>query len=126
MPALYSLAQHAALSEAAAGLQEGGEGDTIFTFLDDTYVVSAPGRTGVLHGGALEAAFRSHARIRLHDGKTRIWNAAGGEPHGIAALQPAGADPVWTGFLVSSSGSARVACTRGALRKRRLRAAGVA
>ena len=97
MPALYSLAQHAALSEAAAGLQEGGEGDTIFTFLDDTYVVSAPGRTGVLHGGALEAAFRSHARIRLHDGKTRIWNAAGGEPHGIAALQPAGADPVWTG-----------------------------
>ena len=46
--------------------------------------------------GALEAALRSHARIRLHDSKTLIWNAAGEEPHGIAALQPAGADPVST------------------------------
>ena len=42
MPALFSLAQHAALSEAAAGLQEG---EAIFAFLDDTYVVSAPERT---------------------------------------------------------------------------------
>eukprot|EP00439_Symbiodinium_sp_Y106_P022063 s2488_g2.t1 len=81
------------LSEAAAaGLQQG---DSIFVFLDDTYVVSAPERTGVLRG-ALEAALRSHARIRLHDSKTLIWNAAGEEPHGIAALQPAGADPVST------------------------------
>ena len=44
MPALYSLAQHAALSEAAAGLREG---EAIFAFLDDTYVVSGPGRRAV-------------------------------------------------------------------------------
>ena len=90
MPALYSLAQHAALSEAAAGLRE------IFAFLDDTYVVSAPERAGELHG-ALEDALWRHARIRLHQGKTCVWNAAGEEPSGLARLQPVGADPVWTG-----------------------------
>ena len=93
MPALYSLAQHAALSEAAAGLREG---EAIFAFLDDTYVVSAPERTGELHG-ALEDALWRRARIRLHQGKTRVWNAAGEEPSDLARLQPVGADPVWTG-----------------------------
>eukprot|EP00439_Symbiodinium_sp_Y106_P003249 s2597_g1.t1 len=93
MPAPYSLAQHAALSEAAAGLREG---EAIFAFLDDTYVVSAPERTGELHG-ALEDALWRHARLRLHQGKTRVWNAAGEEPSGLARLQPVAADPVWTG-----------------------------
>ena len=93
MPALYSLAQHAALSEAAAGLREG---EAISAFLDDKYVVSAPERTGELHG-ALEDALWRHARIRLHQGKTRVWNAAGEEPSDLARLQPVGADPVWTG-----------------------------
>ena len=93
MPALYSLAEHAVLSEAAAGLREG---EAIFAFLDDTYVVSAPERTGELHG-ALEDALWRHAHICLHQGKTRVWNAAGEEPSGFARLQPVGADPVWTG-----------------------------
>ena len=93
MPALFSLAQHAALSEAAAGLQEG---EAIFAFLDDTYVVSAPERTVALHG-ALEDALWRHARIRLNQGKTRVWNAAGEEPADLACLQPTGAEPVWTG-----------------------------
>jgi len=38
-----------------------------------------------------------HARIRLNQGKTRVWNAAGEEPAGLARFQPVGADPVWTG-----------------------------
>jgi len=60
MPALFSLAQHAALSEAAAGPQEG---EAIFTFLDDTYVVSAPDCTDVLHGAPEDAlcAMRAYA-----------------------------------------------------------------
>ena len=65
-------------------------------FLDDTYVVSARGRTGERHG-ALEDALWRHARIRLHQGKIRVWNAAGEEPSGLARLQPVGADSVWTG-----------------------------
>ena len=48
MPAFCSLAQHTALSDAATGLQEG---EAIVAFFDDTYVVSAPERTRVLHGG---------------------------------------------------------------------------
>ena len=62
------------MNDAAAGLQEG---EAIFAFFDDVYVVSAPEGTRVLHA-ALEAALRSHARfgIHLHDGKIRIWNAA--------------------------------------------------
>ena len=93
MPALFSLAQHPALSEAAAGLQEG---EAIFAFLDDNYVVSAPERTDALHS-ALEDALWRHARIRLNRGKTRVWNAGGEEPAGLARLQPVGAEPVWTG-----------------------------
>ena len=52
------------------------------------------------------AADYSHARIRLHDGKTRIWNAAGEEPVGIAGLQPASADAVCLGWLLVSSSQA--------------------
>ena len=58
--------------------------------------MSAPERAGELHG-ALEDALWRHARIRLHQGKTCVWNAAGEEPSGLARLQPVGADPVWTG-----------------------------
>ena len=93
MPALFSLAQHPALSEAAAGLQES---EAIFAFLDDNYVVSAPERTDALHS-ALEDALWRHARVRLNRGKTRVWNAGGEEPAGLARLQPVGAEPVWTG-----------------------------
>eukprot|EP00439_Symbiodinium_sp_Y106_P062212 s1908_g9.t1 len=61
--ALFSLAQHAALSEAAAGLQEG---EAILALLDDTYVVSAPEppvrctapwrtRCGAMHAAGLKA-----------------------------------------------------------------------
>ena len=35
--------------------------------------------------------------MRLHQGKTRVWNAAGEEASSLARLQPVGADPVWTG-----------------------------
>jgi len=55
------------------------EGETIIAFLgaifavlDDTYVVSAPERTGERHS-ALEDALWRHARIRSHQGKTRAW-----------------------------------------------------
>ena len=69
MPALVSPAPPSTLSECAAGLQEG---EAIFAFLDDTYVASAPKRTG----GALEGVLWRDARIRLNQGKTRVWKAA--------------------------------------------------
>ncbi|CAE7242891.1 unnamed protein product [Symbiodinium sp. CCMP2592] len=74
MPALYALAQHEALCDLHSQLQDG---EAVFAFLDDTYVVAAPDRVRTLYD-ALAAALWDRARIRLHQGKTRIWNAAGG------------------------------------------------
>ena len=93
MPALYSLAQHGALEAFARQMQPG---EAVLAFLDDTYVVSNPERTRPARD-ALSAALWHHARVRLNEGKTRIWNAAGEEPPGIADLQPPDADPLWTG-----------------------------
>jgi len=84
MPALYAVAQHAALHAVASALQP-GEG--VFAFLDDTYIVCPPERVATLYG-TLAAALWDHARVQLNQGKTRVWNAAGEEPPNLAALQP--------------------------------------
>ena len=94
MPAFYALAQHAALTDLQSQLLDG---EAIFAFLDDVYVVSAPERVRTIYD-ALAAALWHSARIRLHEGKTRIWNSAGEEPSNIADLSgDDGAEPVWVG-----------------------------
>ena len=94
MPAFYALAQHAALADLQSQLLDG---EAIFAFLDDVYVVSAPERVRTIYD-ALAAALWHSARIRLHEGKTRIWNSAGEEPSNIADLSgDDGAEPVWVG-----------------------------
>ena len=65
MPALYSLAVHPALEASAAHLRDG---EAIFAFLDDTYVVAPPERVAAVHA-TLQEALWSHARIRLNAGK---------------------------------------------------------
>ena len=92
MPGLFALAQHPALLAAQQSLQEG---EAIFAFLDDIYVISAPERTRPLFN-VLRTALWDHARISLSLGKTRVWNAAGEEPPDIAELGD-GTAPVWTG-----------------------------
>ena len=42
-------------------------------FLDNQYVVTTPERTVEVHN-VLREELRRHARIRVHHGKTRIWN----------------------------------------------------
>ena len=71
MPALYALAQHEALRDLQSHLRDG---EAVFAFLDDTYIVAAPERVRTLYD-ALASALWNRARIRLHHGKTRIWNA---------------------------------------------------
>ena len=94
MPALYALAQHPALAELQGQLLPG---EAVFAFLDDIYVVAEPERVRPLLD-ALSAALWEHARVRLHAGKTRIWNAAGEEPPTIADLAAASSsDPAWVG-----------------------------
>ncbi|OLP76330.1 132 kDa protein [Symbiodinium microadriaticum] len=93
MPALYALAQQPALCEVQAQLQDG---EAIFAFLDDTYVVAPPDRVRTLYD-AFRAALWRHARVELNRGKTRVWNAAGEEPPGIADVQGDSDAVVWTG-----------------------------
>ena len=76
MPAFYALAQHAALADLQSQLLDG---EAILAILDDVYIVAAPERVRTLYD-ALAAALWHRARIRFHEGKTRIWNSAGEEP----------------------------------------------
>ena len=87
------MATDSALEEVCGQL---AEGEAIFAYLDDLYVVAAPERVRPVHNLLQDALWR-HACVHLHAGKTRIWNAAGDEPAQVADLQPEDADPVWVG-----------------------------
>ena len=67
MPALYACGQHRALVHVSEVLQDS---ERLFAFMDDIYVCSKPDRTEALHQ-SLDRQMRDHARIRLHQGKTR-------------------------------------------------------
>ena len=102
MPILFSLGIHDALQSVHSQL---ADGELLFAFLDDVYVLAEPDRVRTLYN-LLEAAFREHCGIELNAGKTRAWNAAGSpppdledlgaevwDPHGIKVLgTPVGAD----------------------------------
>ena len=93
MPALYALAPHPALVEVQDQLLDG---EALFAFLDDIYIVANPERVRPLLD-ALSAALWEHAHVQLRAGKTRIWNAAGGEPPSIADLTSDVSEVVWVG-----------------------------
>ena len=98
MPMLFSLGQHAALMAVAARLQDG---EKLLTFLDDLYIVTSPGRTVEVHNILREELWR-HARISVHQGKTRIWNRGGIMPDRCNILEQVArvVDPtakVWRG-----------------------------
>ena len=57
MPALYAIAQHPALAAVHAQLREG---EAVFAFLDDIYVVAVPERIRELQD-ACQRALREHA-----------------------------------------------------------------
>ena len=98
MPLLFCLGQHRALVHVQSHLREG---EVLMAFLDDIYTVSPPDRVGAIHR-MLARALWSEAGIRVHQGKTQIWNLAGEMPDGCEALQTAAvlSDPtavVWRG-----------------------------
>ena len=76
MPLLFFLGQHAALEAVKARLLPG---ERIFAFLDDVYVVTLPRRVGSVHNILQKELYR-HVRIRIHVGKTQVWNAVGDRP----------------------------------------------
>ena len=73
MPLLFSLAIHDLLAEAQ---RECGPQEHLFAFLDDVYATSdVPERTRTLYE-SLGTKLHAQAGIRLHTGKTRVWNRA--------------------------------------------------
>ena len=74
MPLLYSLGQHSALEATQEELRED---EVVCAFLDDIYVVTPdPHRIGPIYT-TLQQHLCAYARIRVHGGKTQVWNRAG-------------------------------------------------
>ena len=78
MPFLFFLGQSPALVSVQQQLIDG---EHLFAYLDDIYVVSEPGRVRTVIA-LLENALWQSAGISIHQGKTKIWNRAGVEPPG--------------------------------------------
>ena len=70
VPLLVSLGEHAVLQAANAILEDI---ERLLTLLGEVHVTCVPGRVGAVHQ-ILQDALWAHARIRIHHGKTQIWN----------------------------------------------------
>ena len=113
MPMLFCLGQHAALALVRKELLEGEqlEGEQLFAFLDDLYVVCKPERVGEVHG-ILSQKLWEHARISLHAGKTKVWNKSGVEPTDCHVLQDA-AELATPGVVVWRGDRSLLTCQQG-------------
>ena len=76
MPMLFALGVHAALCAIQSHLQAD---ERVFAYLDDIFLVTTPARVGVLFG-VVEAELWRCSRIRVHQGKTQVWNRSGVRP----------------------------------------------
>ena len=66
------------------GLEKVPGGSAVLPFV--LYLVSKPERVGVLHDLAQRELW-AHCRIRIHGGKTHVWNQAGQKPEACDRLQ---------------------------------------
>ena len=73
---LFCLAIHDALANVQIRLRPG---ECIFAFLDNVYAVTSPGRSRAVYNLLAEQLW-AVAGIRLHTGKTRVWNRAAERP----------------------------------------------
>ena len=72
-PLLFSLAIHNALAEVKGQMQDG---EFVFAFLDDVYIISSPARTRTINI-LVQDRLHTMAGIQLHQGKTRVWIGEG-------------------------------------------------
>ena len=82
MPMLFALGQHGSLEAAQARLRVG---ERLMAFLDDIYAVCSPDRVGAVFA-IVEQEMQARAHIRMHRGKTQVWNRGGVVPDGIEEL----------------------------------------
>ena len=84
MPLLFSIGIQGALEKVSKSLKAG---EHLCAFLDDIFLVCEPDRVRFLYDQLAEA-LSTVAGIRLHQGKTRVWNTIGQCPEDIADLGP--------------------------------------
>ena len=84
MPLLFSLAIHNGLTEVERELLPG---ELLFAFLDVIYVVCSQATVRTVFN-LLSVKLFDGAGIRLHAGKTRVWNKAGICPPNMGDLRP--------------------------------------
>ena len=77
MPLLFALGQHRALVAIQSELQDG---EFLFAYLDDIYAVVPPDRVGAV---SMQQHLWAHCRIRVHTGKTQVWNREGVKTHSL-------------------------------------------
>ena len=83
MPLLFAMGQHASL---CAIDEELAEGERLMAFLDDVYISTNP--EGLQHAYArVERELWRHSRIRVHEGKTQVWNSGGERPEFCDVLE---------------------------------------
>ena len=75
MPLLFAVGQHQALEAVKGQL----DGDHLLAYLDDTFIVTQPESIGDSFR-SLETELWNRAKIRIHGGKTKIWNRVGIRP----------------------------------------------
>ena len=85
-------------------------GEVLLAILDDVYVVTTPERRVFM---ALQDQLFRHARIRIHGGKTQVWNAVGERLEACDALEriAQAVDPsvrVWKGAVIPREQGVRV------------------
>ena len=83
MPALFAVGQHSALAVVRTRLQPN---EHLMAFHDYLYVVCRPERV-VQVFSILRAELWQHAKIQIHQGKTKVWNRGSAAPENIDVLQ---------------------------------------
>ena len=83
MPFLFCLGQHRALEAAQRQLRDG---ERLLELLDDIYLATAPARVGPAHT-VVQQELWIHAGIRVHTGKTKVWNSVGIRPIACNVLE---------------------------------------
>ena len=91
MPALFSLALNTALQQFHEDLHDG---ERVAAYLDDIYITAQPSRIRTFFD-ALARHLSTHAGIRLHAGKTEVWNAGGVGPPNVQEFTTT--TPMWLG-----------------------------
>ena len=82
MPLFFALGQHAAFVAVQSQFIAG----KLVALLDDIYVVTRPERIGAVYVSLLNELL-AHSGIRIHGGKTRVWNSGGVRPPACDALE---------------------------------------